>query len=357
MQAEQRVPPSDSVLRTPGAVFRFHRANVEHPAMSVLCDLAAARDRDLTNPGRHEEHPQGLQPPVHVPDMRMDPVEVVAGEIRLQALPRIIFELQRLIDDPASTPDDLAKVVSLDPGLSVYLLRVVNSALYRLPSRIDTVSRAIFVLGTRRLSMLAMGASALKALAARPIPGLDLEDFWGHSVACAIVARGLAILAGRKAVERFFISGLLHDLGVLALHTSRAAAAKGVRAVMASEGLLLTEAEQRILGFDHARLGAILLRKWNFPFCLAKAVLYHHAPMSVPAQAEADSDEPAIVHVADVICCALGYGHAPECLVPPLDDGAWDSLELSPDCLPKMAAELRSCFAETLATFGPQTGD
>ena len=208
---------------------------------------------------------------------RVDPMDLIAREVRLKSMPLVVHQLERLMEKPATSSDDLARVISLDTGMSAQLLRVVNSAMYGFPSKVETISRAVTILGTRRLSMLALGATVVGAYK-EGVPGLNMRAFWQHSVGCAVVGRALAVRSGKEPGERAFVAGLLHDVGKLVLMSAVPEYAGAAQYYTGQNGVPVCQWENDELFFDHARLGAILLRKWNFPLPLAKAVLYHHAP-------------------------------------------------------------------------------
>ncbi len=333
------------------AVGRFKHANLDHSAMRAVQSMALARAQtrpELFKAPEGRGHPAGGRARKEsLSGRQVDPVEIVSREIRLHSLPRVVLELQRAIDDPKSSANDLARIISLDPGLSAYLLRIVNSAMYSFPSRVDTVSRAVAVLGTRQISMLAMGVSVLRSFNERPVQALDIERFWRHSVACAILARSVAERCGRSPSERFFVAGLLHDVGRLAIFEAIPEQAREIMDAAEAEGIQLVQAERRVLGFDHARLGAILLRKWNFPVNLAMAVLHHHAPGKSDLR-----DEAAVVHLADILSKALGYGTTASFSVPALEHAAWDALGLDERELTRFERELDERFEETMAMLG-----
>ncbi|HET8807466.1 MAG TPA: HDOD domain-containing protein, partial [Methylophaga sp.] len=94
----------------------------------------------------------------------------------------------------------------------------------------------------------------------------------------------------------------------------------------------LHEAEQRIIGFDHAEVGAILIENWRLPDSLVQVARYHHQP----AKADHDQMEIAIVHVADVMVSSVPFGHNGDQHVPPLDEQAWQSLGLKPEAMPPL---------------------
>jgi HD-like signal output (HDOD) protein len=250
-------------------------------------------------------------------------MELLVNEVKLPALPQVLIELLRVINDPTSSATDLADVVSMDSSLASYLLRIVNSAYYSFPFPIDTVARAVVLIGNREIASLAFSTSFLKMFNASPPAFMNLESFWKHNIACGIIARALAQRCQKRNPARHFVAGLLHDIGRLVIFGNIPELAEEVMAVGHQEALLLHEAEQRVLGFDHARFGGSLLGKWNFPSTLVAAVLYHHSP-----HLEENYEEPGIVHIADIITKALGLGSSGEFYVPPINIQTWEGLDL-----------------------------
>jgi putative nucleotidyltransferase with HDIG domain len=168
-----------------------------------------------------------------------------------------------------------------------------------------------------------------------------MERFWKHSMACGILARALARRAKADA-ERCFVAGLLHDIGRMALFCAHPDTARRILDHQAASGMPMVRAEHEVLGFDHARLGAMLLRRWNFPFPLATAVLRHHEP-----SADAKHLEPCLIHLADQIAKAMGLGASLEFYVGPLDADAWERAGLRPQEVRPLVEELEPQFSET----------
>lgn len=262
------------------------------------------------------------------PGEREDALDVLQTDFSLPSLPLVVMELQKTVDDPQSSAADVAAVVAKDAGLTAFLLRLVNSAFYSFPSQIDTISRAVAIVGTRQLGQLALGACVMDMF--RHVPGkvMDLTAFWKHSIAVGMLSRRLAERVRLPEPERFFVCGLLHDIGFVMLCAAKPRRAAEVLRVAQERSVPLFVAEAEVMGFDHARLGGMLLRKWNFPFPLAAGVLHHHLP-----EKSAQFTEPLIVHVADVMAKALGVCATPEAHVPPLSPDAWDRAGLAPEDL------------------------
>lgn len=320
---------------------RFRHADAGHPATQELrrlaerwCvrDLAAGRrpfafantqetagGSGSEGDGRGCSGLPGLDDSEGSSCKREDALDVLQTDFSLPSLPLVVMELQKTVDDPESSAADVAAVVAKDAGLTAFLLRLVNSAFYSFPSQIDTISRAVAIVGTRQLGQLALGACVMDMF--RHVPGkvMDLTAFWKHSIAVGMLSRRLAERVRLPEPERFFVCGLLHDIGFVMLCAAKPRRAAEVLRVAQERSVPLFVAEAEVMGFDHARLGGMLLRKWNFPFPLAAGVLHHHLP-----EKSAQFKEPLIVHVADVMAKALGVCATPEAHVPPLSPDAWD---------------------------------
>lgn len=271
----------------------------------------------------------------------LDPLDVLQGDMKLPSLPQIVLELQQTIDNPESSACDVAAVVSRDAGLSAFLLRLVNSAFYSFPSQIDTISRAVTVVGMKQLSNMALGVAAMDAFKEAGTGRFDMQSFWKHSIAVGSIAQRLAERAKLPEPERYFVCGLLHDIGRAALCTSRPGKASRIMQVALEKRIPLYAAEAEVVGFDHARLGGILLRKWNFPFSVTMGVLHHH----IPEKSEKFL-EPHVVHVADIMAKALGLSSTEEAFVPPLSDEAWNRTGLSVADLQAVENELDALLAD-----------
>jgi len=266
---------------------------------------------------------------------RLDPLDILRREHQLPALPQVFLELQTAIAAPHTSATDLAAIISQDPSLTAFLLRMVNSAFYSLPVQIDTISRAVTVVGVNQLSTLAVGTSIMSLFEDVPAEVIDVVQFWKHSVCCGLIARRLCRMTRRGDPERAFVAGLLHDIGQLVLLQAAPERAAAVLAHARSREVLLYEEERTLLGFDHATLGGMLLRKWNFPFILVSAVLEHHHPRENQKE-----PEPALVHCAETIATALGVGSSGEYFVQPPAPDIWASMGLTPERVDEMIEDL-----------------
>jgi HD-like signal output (HDOD) protein len=247
--------------------------------------------------------------------------------ITLPEIPSIVFELNEVIANPLSSAEDIAQVVHRSPSLTALLLKIVNSPFYGFPSKIDKISLAVTLIGTREISGLALGISIISMFNNIPKEILSMYSFLRHSLACGIISRILAAHKSIPQTEQLFVSGLLHDLGRLILYSYFPEESLNILSRSRLSDRLLYQQENDYLGCNHTHLVKQLLQEWKLPMALENNVFYHHSP------SDAQQPIPAtLVHLADVITNSLGIGTSGERYVPPLDNAAWESLGLSPTC-------------------------
>ncbi len=232
---------------------------------------------------------------------QIQPRELVAGVINLISLPEICIRVNSALEDPNHTSKGIGEIISHDPALTTRILRIVNSAYYNFPNKIDLVSRAISIIGEDDLRGLVLATSALEVFDRIPNQLVNIELFWQHSVFTGIVARLLSKQCNILHGERLFIAGLLHDIGKLVLYYKEPEISQNVLLKAADSSGLVHEAEQELLGFTHADVGATLIEAWQLPDSLYHIILNHHSP----GKAEEFQIETSIVHIANAIVNSL----------------------------------------------------
>jgi putative nucleotidyltransferase with HDIG domain len=277
--------------------------------------------------------------------MTISPHELVAGSVELATLPEVFIRVNEMIDDPHYSNSDIGRVIMNDPGMTVRLLKIVNSVYYSFPSQIDTVSRAITVVGTRELRDLILATSVVKMFKNLSNDLVTMETFWRHSVYCALTARTLAVRRRELHAERYFIAGLLHDIGSLIIYRKIPELAREALLRAQHNCQILHIAERDIMGFDHAAVGAELLRKWKLPSSLQHAVEFHHEPGKAP---ELFQHEASLVHIADIIADTMREDSSADTHVPPLDNRAWEQSGLTKDDIESVVAEVERQFDTVL---------
>ena len=274
----------------------------------------------------------------------LDPVDIVQLEVRLPPLPAIMLELQEVIHRRNSSAGQIAEVIGKDPGLAAWLLKLVNSPYYGFSAKVSTISRAVALVGTRQIQALSMGGALNSLAVLLPKDLLDMEQFWRHSIAAGIAAQEIWKLSGRADSEQIFVSGLLHDCGKLALAYAAPKVTTFLQNSFDYNAEPHYEVERKLIGFDHARLGGMLLHRWNMPLSLVMAVLNHHQvedPVRYP--------EAAVVHIADALVTALHIATGVTAPVPPVSAAAWNVLGLAPAKL-NLVAEMLQDKLDTICS-------
>jgi HD-like signal output (HDOD) protein len=272
--------------------------------------------------------------------------EALVKNAQLTSFPDIYYRIIKVLNDPESSASHLAEVISKDTSLSSKLLRIANSAFYGLPAKVDTVTRAITLIGLNEISTLAMGVLAMRFFKSIPQKLIDMKTFWIHSIACGSIASIIARNKKGLGEERFFVAGMLHDVGRLI--TAITLPQKTVQAILESRNRLipLYKMEKEIFGYDHARVALLLLRKWNFPLALENMVGFHHEPANAPQPLDA-----AITHFANIVSLSCQFGHSGEIFVPPISDKAWEVMSISPSVLAPAISQTERMVNEMMKDF------
>ncbi|HHH35529.1 MAG TPA: HDOD domain-containing protein [Gammaproteobacteria bacterium] len=280
----------------------------------------------------------------------MQPQDLVKGSVKLVSLPEIFIKVNEMVEDPSASASDVGRILCQDPALTARLLKIANSPLYGFPSRIDTVSRAITIIGMRGIRDLVLATSTIGMFSRLATEFLDMSNFWRHSIYCGVTARVLAGRCNALHVEPFFIGGLLHDIGHLIIIHKLPEMAREAHLRARDSGQPLPRMEREVIGFDHAQVGAELLRFWRLPDNLLQAVQFHHEPQSAP-------DFPlnaALTHIANQLAnqsyplTCRGDSQPGEVSDPLIQPQAWEISGLFPDVIDETREEVNVQFQAML---------
>ena len=275
---------------------------------------------------------------------KRDPVNLVKGVVKVASLPSIYLKVEEAVNSVNTSNQAIADIVSEDTALAAKLLRLANSAMYNFPSKIDTVSQAITIIGTRQLRDLVLACSVVSVFKDMPADLVDMESFWRHSIACAVSARLLSGYRRDANIESAFVAGLLHDIGRLILYKEMPDSMTECIDQAQTNVENLVVAEKRVLGFDHAMVGGLLLKEWKLPPRLVETTTRHH----MPARSVTYPAESATIHIADLICASLRMGTSGERRIPKLDGRGWENLGLSVDVLDTLVDELQTQYSSAV---------
>ncbi|MDH5693022.1 MAG: HDOD domain-containing protein [Gammaproteobacteria bacterium] len=224
--------------------------------------------------------------------------ELVAKTHDIISMPEICFNVYNMANNPLCSAVEMAQAISADPGLSANVLKVANSPYYGFPSRVDSITRAIAVIGTQDLRELVLATSIVGAFSDVCQDTVNLNAFWHHSLITGLVARQLGGKAKTPILrkERMFVAGLLHKIGVLVMATSKPDLYKQTQSQQSDIYHLLTQGEQDLFGCDHTEVGESLMKSWNLPDMLSAVTRFHLSPTGC----DEFKLETAIIHIASM---------------------------------------------------------
>lgn len=232
---------------------------------------------------------------VHTENLKVLSEEIVREIDELPQFPENIVYLQKLINDPDSEITDIARQISMDPSLTADLLKIVNSASYPLPKRVDNIVEAVKMVGIRALQNLLYSYGTLSLLDG------GQKWLWNHSYRTAFFAYQLA--RNRKvkkdALDDAYVGGILHDMGKIVFSHVHPQLLDKISSFCVDRGIERNFIEDLSAGLNHSEIGAMIAKKWNFPTVLVEAIRWHHEPTECP---DAYADVVNTVYLANALC-------------------------------------------------------
>ena len=275
-----------------------------------------------------------------------DARELVAGVEDLFTLPEMYLRIREAVDDSGSSIADVAEIVSGDPVITARLLRFANSAFFGLPSQVDTISRAVNILGTQLVHDVVL-ATSVSGSCAMATDALDVRQFWSSSAYCAVLSRLLAQRCHVLDSERVFLEGLLRDIGHLVMYQQIPVPIAEAQRQAISSGAELYQVERALIGYDYGQVGQELMALWNLPPSLGEVARYHVEP----ASSENCPLETAIVHIAHHIAIAARSGSNVADATLPISADAWTVTGLSEEVIDPVRIEADSSVTEAQQIF------
>lgn len=234
----------------------------------------------------------------------------------LPTIPNIVKKINKMLENPDTTPADLGRLISQDQVLSAKVLRMANSAFFGMSRKISSITQALIILGFDVVKGLVLSTSVFDMMKQ------TMDGLWEHSIGCAAAAGVLAKSLGREDAEEITLAGLLHDLGKVVLALEMGREMSQMVKLAADKKISFYEAEKQVLDFHHGQVGRWLAEHWNLPINLVEPINFHHQP----ELAQVAPEQTAIVHLANIIIKARGFGFSGDRLVPPLSPQAWEML-------------------------------
>lgn len=253
----------------------------------------------------------------------------------LPTLPGVIHKLNSLSDNEKSSVQEMSRIVSSDQVLSARILRLANSPSYGF-YRVSTISNAMILLGVNVVKSLAL-SSSIFAIMEKESVGL-----WEHSLGVGVAANLIARKLGLPECEEIATAGLLHDIGKVIISLKCSEAVKDIKKLVIERQIYSLEAEQEIIDTDHTEVGEWLSKSWFLPDKLSEPIACHHDV----AKSENHRIKTAVVHVADALIKASGFGNSGDSYVPPIQEIAWDTLKLNEQLLAELVDEIEDKLVE-----------
>jgi putative nucleotidyltransferase with HDIG domain len=246
----------------------------------------------------------------------------VEGINRIFTIPDVVARIVALIGSGTVSAAEVAEEISKDQVLAAKVLKLVNSGFYGFRQPISTITHATVLLGLDVIKTLTMTASVLDIVDAM---NQYMAGLWEHSLGTARAANAIAERLRVANPEEYALAGLLHDIGKVVIAQTFPAEHARIRQRVAERNCLQTDAETEVLGVTHAEVGMWLLKKWSLPPKMVYPIAYHdnfHPRRDF-------ADRTAVVHLADIVCRAMGIGYPGDARVPRMKPEAWGMLRLS----------------------------
>lgn len=266
--------------------------------------------------------------------------DILSSVSRLRPLPTNTTRILKALDDPHTNAVIIAELIALDQALTAFILRVANSAAMGSLIATSSIKEAVMRLGFKQVRSLVLSTVAAGPLSTR-LSGYRLGDkeLWYHSIAVASASHWLAGALHFPDPEKAYVAGLLHDIGKLILDQYVLADYNQIVSIMNAQSIPFWNVEKQLFGIDHAAVGGLVTKHWQFPTELVEAIRQHHAP----TLQQGNQRLAAIVNVANA-------------LIPQKSDKAealegrtiyaeaLDILKLDPDRVPTLQAKLEEAL-------------
>jgi putative nucleotidyltransferase with HDIG domain len=278
---------------------------------------------------------------------------------RVEDLPTLntsVAKLAALLQDERARASDFEELIRPDPAMTANLLRMANTPFFGARQKVASVSHALAVMGTKR-AFEATAAAAFSNVIPPLIPGykMDARGFWIHSAAVAILSEGLSRELRLSAPALTFTTGLLHDIGKLAIGTFLFEAWNPVVAAMQLKDTPFTRAERQVFGTDHAEVGGLISDHWGLPEIIGTAIRGHHSPDGAPSPEEQTMVD--LIHAADALAHQVGQGVDPSDWSMPMDPLVKDRLGINEPVLEAVTAGCLEPIQQAGGAFHPPAGE
>ncbi|HRP98199.1 MAG TPA: HDOD domain-containing protein [Rhodocyclaceae bacterium] len=276
--------------------------------------------------------------------------ELVANLEALTSLPSVYVRIRETLDAPDGSLVEISRAITADPALTARLLKVVNSALYGYGGTIDSIHRAVTILGLQQVHDLVLAMSLSSVFSGIRPEQMDMARFWRGSMMCGIAAREIGRRCELATAERMLVIGLLADVGHLAMYQTVPALAIEAQKAADTNGEPLFQAERRIVGCDYAEVGATLMDSWKLPSCFAEVI----GAQIHPRLAGSFTFEATALNLAAHIVHSDRSGATSEAAAAQVAPIVWTTLDIDPSAFGALREAAELDLAGYLALLFPE---
>ena len=233
---------------------------------------------------------------------------LAADNVRLPSPPAIAVRILEAVRNEKTSFAELARIIAADPALTARILKVANSSFYSLSYKIDTIEKALTILGVGVLKNIALSFVIARDVHKNAPSDFDFDRFWRRALTAAVAAQLIAVHLQLRN-EETFVAALLQDIGVVVLCMNHSDDYPKLLSENAAGNRPLAEAERERFGFDHQQLGAELLEHWGLPENICRPIRYHHDRRLAPAEWQQQAD---ILFLADCVSAIYHGSHSTE---------------------------------------------
>ncbi len=262
--------------------------------------------------------------------------ELIKEIKKLKPIPSIVNQIIDIVDKPDSSMKDIAKIIKYDPAVTANLLKVCNSAYFGLREPAESVKDAVSLLGIDQIVELVLMKSGASIMTGKHKGyGFVEGAMWKYSVSSALIAKQIATRLSRNNINTIFTASLLKDIGKTVLDKFVADSFEKINALVLNQNMSFIEAEKKVIGVDHAEIGAMIAKIWKFSPNMVNIIRSHH----IKESAMCENHDIAIVYFADCICMMLGIGVGADGLAYRFHREAMDELGITADEMPEIIIE------------------
>ena len=195
----------------------------------------------------------------------------------LPALPSIVLEVNRLLQDVDASIDQLVKMLEKEQSLVMKLLKLVNSSFYGFKNKVNSLRHAVTLMGYNTIQNAVVTIAIVDALQfTKNLNNFKIDLFWQHAIRVAVMNRYLAARTRLVPVEEAFTAGLIHDIGKVVLVNFFPQDLMTVLREIQTANISFCQAETKLAICPHSIIGSYLARRWMLPESLVEAIGHHH---------------------------------------------------------------------------------